>query len=153
MKQILFWKYADIAGQALMLLPLLYLFSPLHRDWAFTGYFSVGAWQTLSCVITAAAGAAPVAASRRLYGSLLTGILALFTLCSLAQLSIGAPYPAHGGLLSAIGTLCGGIALVEATFMLFLAPVMAVWYAMITLEEIASLRSALNHRAEIHWKL
>ena len=45
------------------------------------------------------------------------------------------------------------IAWVEAEAMLVVAPIMAVWYAGITVDEILTLRNALQHRSEIHWKL
>ena len=60
MKTVLFWKSFDLAGQLLMLTPLLLLAAPEGRGYAICVYFSVGAWQALS-----AAAATPTSNSTR----------------------------------------------------------------------------------------
>jgi hypothetical protein len=41
----------------------------------------------------------------------------------------------------------------EAYVMIVAGPLMAMWYAWITIEEIVVLNAAIHHRAEVHWKL
>jgi hypothetical protein len=152
MKQILLLKYADIAGQALMLLPLLFIVSPGNSAYAALSYLTVAFWQTMSCVIVVISEAKPVAASRRFYGHVMVCFYGLFVAVMLLTLAIDLLPPA-AGLLSPVTSFCKKVVLTEASFVLFLEPVMAIWYAVITLEEITKLRLALRHRAEIHWKL
>ena len=152
MKQILLLKYADISGQVLMLLPLLFAISPGNRPYAAICYLTVGIWQTISCIIVAMSGTRPVAHSRRFFGHVLICVQGLFVAAIILTLAIGlVAMPA--GLLFPLTAFCKKLVLTEASFILFLEPVMAIWYAIITLEEIAMLRGALLHRSEIHWKL
>jgi len=153
MKQTLCRKYADLAGQLLMLLPLIFLLSAEHCEYAAICYPSLGIWQALSCGITAASDIKPAAGSRRFYGILLVWILALFSFCSLIAGGIGLIDPVHESYLARVAAGCRNIALTEAAWMVVILPIMAIWYVLITRQEILMLRGALRHRLEIHWKL
>ena len=153
MKQILFWKYTDIAGQMLMLFPLICMVLSGDCGDAFYLYFMVGTWQAISCGVTAMTDIQPVTKSRRYYTKFLLCIIGLLLTCLWLFWSFNPEHLPDRSLPAGIRHFFGGAILLEALVMLFLGPVMAIWYALITLKEIGLLQEAVRHRAEIHWKL
>jgi hypothetical protein len=153
MKQILFLKYLDLGGQVLMLFPLLFLLIPGYTHFSFLTYFTVGIWQAMSSGLTAPSGAGSAALSRRFYGLVLRCLLGILATSLILYVPVSGNGYIQSGLPDRLERLTGSILLIECTCLLFLGPVMAVWYAMLTLDELNILRNALHHRAEIHWKL
>lgn len=146
MKRFIFRKQADLIGQALMLLPLICLASPETRGYAMLTYFSVGIWQTGSCVLFHAKSAG---ADRRSYEATLCWLIGipfitalLIGLCALS-----------GHHLDGMESFLGAMLLLEGLCLLLISPFLAIWYARITMDELAALNGALKHRTEIHWKL
>jgi len=153
MKPTLYWKYADLAGQFFMLLPLIYIVSPGRREYALICYALIGLWPILSCVITSWYNLRPAGPGRKLYGLTMGWLIGIFCLCTILFWDIHAYDPANDSIVSYILTLCEGRMQFEATALRFIIPLMAIWYIAITIDEIITLRSALHHRSEIHWKL
>ncbi len=147
MKQVLFWKYADLTGQALMLLPLLFIVSAEHRMHALNTYYTLGIWQTCSCMIHACSGLR-AGETRRGYNALTRRIMAIIAATWLIN-----KLAASGKLLPIFTTLTSTALSVEGIVMLVLWPVMSVWYATICMDEVTRLKASLRHRSEIHWKL
>lgn len=144
MKNTLFWKWFDLIGQLVMALPIICIVSPYSAGNALIAYFTVGAWQGISCAVWAANTGALRSAVRRPMGILFSIILGLFIGCMLIRNLPGLPEQAD--------RFFSDIAGIEAVVMLFLGPVMAIAYAAITLDEIGSIRSALKHRSELQWR-
>ncbi len=153
MKPTLHWKYADLAIQLLMLLPLIWIVYPERREYALICYFSTAAWQVFSCALTSGSGMQPVASSRRHYSGLMVCLLSIFTVCAIVFLIANAQDAGHNSPFFHAATFSGALLLIEAAVLIFLIPLMTVWYAIITVDEIRTLRNALQHRSEIHWKL
>ncbi len=147
MKPTIFWKRIDLAGQLLMLLPLIFIAAPTTRGYCFGAYFSVGAWQAISCLLNAMLYSGPAGRDRRNYGRLLSVV------CGTAILALGLQWAGSSDqenrllqTLDGLGSVIGGA---ECLIMLVLGPVMAIRYMCITQQEIMALR----HREQVHWKL
>lgn len=151
MKELLFWRRIDFAGQMLMLLPLITIIFPQSREYAFFVYLTLGSWHLMSCIINAIIKPKPAAESRNLFNRFAVVILGLFSICVL--IAITADSVTYGSFTESIGDACATIALMEAYLMLIGGPIMAIWYFAITLEEIKLVKDALQHRTEVHWKL
>lgn len=142
MKQTLFWKRLDFGGQMLMLLPLLLIASPQSRPYSFLTYFSVGLWQIISCGLTVIVSA-PRSKERRSYERILLSLLGLIAFVLAGLWAFG------GKGRTPLLQVFGYIRIAELLLVLITGPILAIWYARMTLEELYALR----HRAEVHWKL
>jgi hypothetical protein len=148
MKRVLFWKWFDIVGQGLMVLPLLAIFSDSERAVAMLTYLTVGGWQILSCGINAVISPVPASAERMRYARMLGWVLGIFG--GTVFLAWAFTYGGHQyALLETMRIIFFWTALLEACLLLIVGPLMAFWYAGITMDEIG----AIKHREEIHWKL
>lgn len=92
----------------------------------FFAYFTVGAVQLLSCIISRWALSEPIRSAGRKYYEILLSIVCAVTLASCTLASI----------------LDGDFLFALAMGMLFLGPVMAVWYGVITWQELENARTA-----------
>ncbi len=149
MKQQIFWKGLDLIGQALMLLPLVCLSLPEMRGYAMVTYFSLGLWQAGSCLLNRIVHAAPSNAARRDYEHFLGWTAGIV----LGTVAIAAFCDAVGGPAARWTALPGAVGLLEGFCLLLISPFTAIWYARLTRNELAALKNAMQHRAEIHWKL
>lgn len=149
MKRMIFRKYADLAGQVLMLFPLLALLPACNCPaLAFGSYATVGLWQTVSYVLTATSSIDQGCSQRRIYGRMIryaAGAVCLFTGLGLSVYISAIPE----ALRERISFIC----IADGTVLLIAAPLIAFWYAAITIREILLYRHLVHHRSEIHWKL
>lgn len=143
MKQTLLWKQIDLVGQLVMALPIVCIVSPYSRGYFLLAYLAVGAWQGLSCLLWAMSKSAVRSDARSVVNYVFAGIAGLFLLCVLLT---------RARLPEPLTDLFTGIAAIEAMAMLFLGPVLAIWYAVITLDEMNRVKGALKHRSELQWR-
>jgi len=146
MKPNLLCKQIDLIGQAIMLLPLIGIILPNHHQLAFYTYFTVGAWQSFSCLMTFITHGSG-SDSRQVYSWILLSILTSF------GLSVAIAFAFQNvQKMDWLVTSLAGYAYYEALIMLFAGPLLATWYGFITVTEYQQLRNEMQHRKEIHWK-
>jgi hypothetical protein len=151
MKEILFWRRLDFAGQMLMLLPLVAVVSPAGRGYAGFVYLTLGVWHLVSTIVNAVIKPRLSVPARKSFNIAAAWILGIFVTCIVGIL-LTERVPDQS-IWDGIGRACTGIAWVEACMMLVGGPMMAIWYFSITIDEIQLVKKAINHRSEVHWKL
>ncbi len=150
MKASFLLKYLDLAGQLLMLFPLGRS-TGLSWNNILLAYCTLGAWQVLSFLLNQLGN--PGSRARRAGYAWVLKILACTALFSLLCSGLGFWLGQDPGLAGNIGILGIYILILFLIVLLFLAPVLAIWYFGICLCELRNMHAAGRHRREIHWKL
>lgn len=121
-------KVIDLTGQIFCLaIPLVYSIITMSAEYMLFAYFSVGGWQVLSCLYNLSKIKAPyIDSSRNMYNNLLL----------IVAVVVGA-----GFLLLLVGA---GVLLFILLALLFLSPLMAVQYAVITYNEYNNVAKLLK---------
>ncbi len=144
-------RYLDLAGQIIMLFPLLGGIGDAPGSGLLT-YFTLGSWQVLSFLIHRFAGG-PGRAQRSAYGQ----VLSTLVICTMAGLSALGLQQFFSSSFSTAGQILEHLAQIilypVTTALILGTPVMAIWYFIIGVAELRNEHAALRHRREIHWKL
>lgn len=121
-------KVIDLGGQIFCFaIPLVLSVIAMSAEYMFLAYFTVGGWQVLSCLLNLSRmKSSYIDSSRKMYNNLLLIVV----------VAVGV-----GSLLLLVGV---GVLLFLLLALLFLSPLMAIQYAIITYNEYHNVSKLLN---------